>query len=301
MWSFLKRTNKSASKTTKISLYWHDDHLLFMTGNETAEKKILVNLADSLPYTAPTLTHTLRAPIKKDDLEHSATNIIIPSNHFQLVTLDALPVSDEEINAALRWRLKDLIDYPVDQATWDYFQIPTHDYRKYILNVVVTKKAWLMEIVTLLQDSFLDIKNIIIPMFSLRNLLLHHPNINEGVGLLYEDNGLKLIIVKEQDLYLLRQFDFTYNQLVINDQLNTEKAEDLALFLQRSFDYYQSQLHQPPLTQLITTTMHTQIRDYLSKNLTCKVSLIDPNLWLDTNSVIKTLNDEQLIGLGGLY
>ena len=43
---------------------------------------------------------------------------------YQLLMVDAPSVPREELKAAIRWRVKDLLDYHIDDATMDVLDIP---------------------------------------------------------------------------------------------------------------------------------------------------------------------------------
>src|SRR5687768_16775723 len=49
---------------------------------------------------------------------------LLPRNEYQIVLVDAPSVPADEVKAALRWRIKDMIDYPVDEATVDMLELP---------------------------------------------------------------------------------------------------------------------------------------------------------------------------------
>lgn len=49
------------------------------------------------------------------NLQHSA---------YSLVQVEAPELSDEELREAMRWRVRDLIDFPIEQAVIDVFHLP---------------------------------------------------------------------------------------------------------------------------------------------------------------------------------
>ena len=44
---------------------------------------------------------------------------------YQMQLVEAPSVPREEMRSAVRWKLKDLLDYPVDAATIDVADVPT--------------------------------------------------------------------------------------------------------------------------------------------------------------------------------
>src|SRR6266853_5414959 len=61
-------------------------------------------------------------------LERFRCSTLLPARQYQLQLLDAPPgVPDAEMKAAVRWRLKDFLDDPVDLATVDAVAIPADE------------------------------------------------------------------------------------------------------------------------------------------------------------------------------
>ena len=56
--------------------------------------------------------------------------ILLGENDYRMVQLDAPAVPAEERVQALRWRLKDVVDFPVDDAAIDVADIPTEGGRQ---------------------------------------------------------------------------------------------------------------------------------------------------------------------------
>ena len=49
---------------------------------------------------------------------------LLENGEYQMLTVDAPNVPAEEVKAAIRWRIKDSLNYPVEEATIDVLQIP---------------------------------------------------------------------------------------------------------------------------------------------------------------------------------
>jgi len=60
-------------------------------------------------------------------LDRFRCSTLLPARQYQLQLLDAPPsVPAAEMKSAVRWRLKDFLDYPVELATVDVVSIPAH-------------------------------------------------------------------------------------------------------------------------------------------------------------------------------
>jgi len=52
---------------------------------------------------------------------------LLQPGDYQLLLVEAPTVPKEELKAAIRWRIKDMIDYHVDDATVDVLEIPQQE------------------------------------------------------------------------------------------------------------------------------------------------------------------------------
>lgn len=301
MW-LLNKKAKQRNDNEVAALYWQDDQLSLLAGSQTSHQQFLINVQAPIAHSETTLATALKETIHHHQLEHTPTTVVLPSNRFELFLLDSLPINDNEIHAALRWRLKELITYPIQEACWDYFQIPTHDARNYLLCAIVSPESWLRKVCEQVKIAGLNMSNITIPQISLKNLLVHYPKNINGTGLLYIENAtLKLIILNKETLYLLRQFDTPYPTFSPDLLYDSNYLDELSLFLQRSFDYYQAQLHQAPLGKLLLMPQLSQLKDSLSQTLSCQISTIEFQQWIDPHSFINHLEGNEIFSLGALF
>lgn len=184
--------------------------------------------------------------IKHNHLQKLPCNVVLPQGQYQLLLVDAPDVPAEEVRSALKWKIKDLISTPVDEAGIEYFYLPedgAHS-RKKMIYVVVSELSRLKNIVELIKAVDLKLESIDINELVMRNLAtsLIDPSF-EGRGVaiarLRQGRG-SVSLFKKGNLYLSRQFDLDYQAGLLDDL-----PEDiLALELQRSLDYYERQMGQ---------------------------------------------------------
>lgn len=177
---------------------------------------------------------------------------------FQMAT-PAVP--DAEMREAVRWQVKDLIDYPLDDAIVDVFRVGADNRRESARNayVVAVKKSIVQQQVQLMRHARLKIDAIDIPELCLRNLAALLPEDPRGVSLLYlgADSGV-VVVCRGGRLQLARDIPFGTSALS-GLQAGTETggfdpAGDLvgllALDIQRSLDFYESSFRQTPVAAL---------------------------------------------------
>ncbi len=220
----------------------------------------------------------LKTVVQKYELQNMHCAWVLSSGQYRLLLLDSLPVAAEELSSAMQWRIKEFINYPVEQAAIDYFQIPINDPRiKSTLYTVITNKIQLAETANAIRSSGLNLTTITIPEMCMRNLISLSAENQNGIGMLviYADQ-CRLIITRNKEIYLVRNIDLP---LTILMHIITDKPEDLSaeqrsalealsLEIQRSFDYYLTQLHQTPVTKLLIDTEYIILLNFLKAQLT---------------------------------
>lgn len=191
--------------------------------------------------------------VNRRSLRNSPVNLVLPQRAFDLVQLERPDVLDTELNAAIRWRLKDSVDYPVSEAVVDTFAVPagrqSGNVRVY---VSCAPQKRLKEYVNLIQESGLIVRNISIAPLAMRNLAQYSLNTQEAVGFVHiTADDAALYLCRGELFYLSRALNVSQNQLATEDSSEREIiSEQLALEIQRTLDYYDSYFGHSPIRQL---------------------------------------------------
>jgi len=183
-------------------------------------------------------------------LQNADCHYVLHEDEYDLQLLEAPPVEEEELREAVIWRLKDLINIPIEEAAVDIFPLPEDAYRgrMNMIYAVATKKTRIESIIKLTKAAGLDLTVIDIEEMALRNIALYLHEMEHGtVALLQlrETQG-SMFMYSHESLYLNRQIEMGYSSfIVIPGEISLDNrvmVERLALDLQRSLDYYESQL-----------------------------------------------------------
>lgn len=174
---------------------------------------------------------------------------MIATGDYQVVQVEAPAVPAAELRQAAAWRVRDLLDFPVDQAVIDTFPPPESAQRgQHNINVVVARRARIAERIEALTNAGLALEAIDIPELVQRNVSARLPETRGGHALLALDAEDGLITVfRDGEQYLARGLDAGLATLA---RAPGESGETLLLEVQRSFDYFESALSQPPLGAL---------------------------------------------------
>src|SRR5579859_1600806 len=68
---------------------------------------------------------TLQGLRREMRLDRFSCSTLLPVRQYQLQLIDAPDVPEAEMKAAARWRLKDVLEYPVETATVDIVAVPS--------------------------------------------------------------------------------------------------------------------------------------------------------------------------------
>lgn len=179
----------------------------------------------------------------------ATATLVLPLDQYQVFQMERPEGIDEsELGDALKWKLKDFLDFSPSDAVSDVFPFPTDATRGRgeMVNVVAARKALASELISLVQTSGLSLEQIDIAELALRNLVCRLDESGRSAALVHlRENYGQLVICKNNTLYLSRRLDVNSEDL--RDAARQESAvQSLALEIQRSLDYYESQLGQVP-------------------------------------------------------
>jgi len=196
----------------------------------------------------PKLAHQM----KRGQYECAA---LLRPGEYQLLLVDAPSVPREELKSALRWKIKDMIDYHVDDATVDVLDIPPPEgmaARNHMMFAVSANNDVLQEKIRQFEQARIALSVIDIPETAQRNIAALYETGERALGLVYfgEDWGL-LTINLRTELYLARRLDVGLQQLT-NASAGREIAlEHLAVEVQRTLDHFDRQFRSVPVTRML--------------------------------------------------
>jgi MSHA biogenesis protein MshI len=182
-----------------------------------------------------------------------AVSVLSPST-YNMLLVEAPDVPDEELKAAVKWRIKDLLDFHIDDAVIEVFQMPLPG-RGGPTRMMYAIAAREQEVQRRVDDSSaagLNLEVIDILELSLRNIAMSLDTDEHGVALMYlNDRGGVLLLVRSGVLYLARHVETNTEQLR-ESTLHEALIDGLALEVQRSLDYCESHYEQNTIPVVYT-------------------------------------------------
>ncbi|SFN41410.1 biogenesis protein MshI [Marinobacter pelagius] len=207
-------------------------------------------------------------------------DLVLPMEQYQVFQMERpAGLDDAELADALKWKLRDLLEFSPADAISDVFPFPADAARGRgeLVNVVAARKSLLKELVALVQQSGLKPGRIDIAELALRNLAARLDPDSKGAALVHLRQSYgQMIICRGQTLYLSRRLDVSASGL--RDAARQESVvQALALEMQRSLDYYESQMGQVPPAHihLVAKDRDLPLASMLSSYLAAGVSNLD--------------------------
>lgn len=177
-------------------------------------------------------------------------HIVLSDQQSQIVQVDKPNVPVAEINAALKWQVKDLVSISPDNMVLDYFDGPILSGGKEKINVVCSPINELKKIVAAINNNGIEIESITTAEFAFANLLATQTDACLLVCQRPNDEII-LLIVKQGKLYFHRRLrGFRQIASKTEDELAMTVVDNLALEVQRSSDFFERQLKQAPIKEI---------------------------------------------------
>ncbi len=245
--------------------------------------------------------------IGDDLLRRSRVSVVLGADDYSLQLVETPNVPAEEMHDAVRWRLQHLLEYPIDEASIETFEMPAHANpgNKPMLYAVVAHQDDILNQVDRMRKADLHMDVIDIPELCLRNVAVMLPQDNEGVAFLhFTDDCGYLTITRRGVLYMIRRIETRRGELgdAAEDEFEAgERAAGVALEVQRSLDYYESHYDCRPVTELVLGPGQNlaALAASLAENLGISVSRLDlDDLFTIEQEIPPAVQSDCLLAIG---
>ncbi len=240
-------------------------------------------------------------------------SVVMQPGDFSLQLLEAPQVAEDEMRDAVRWKIKDRLDYELEQAVLDVFEIPglKEQGRTPQIYAVVAHEDQVRKYIEQVAPCGMALQYIDIPELVQRNIASRLPEDESGLALLnlQRQRGL-LTLTHQSTLFMARELDSGYQALAgsvntavavngspmaLSEQPN-EALETVALEVQRSLDYYESHFGKPPIKHLLIAPLAQpvpELLDHIRSSLGLNVRMLDLAEVIDVPAEIELDMDMQ--------
>jgi MSHA biogenesis protein MshI len=184
----------------------------------------------------------LKEWVRSNSLQKTPCVCLVAGDDCDIYQIERPEVDDAEMNSAVTWKIKDLINYDVSHAVVDSYPVPvsSKNNQKQV-RVVAAREKIIGSYVDSVKSTALQLKALDVHELVPSNLQVVQHGSKSSMALLTLSAGTGLLSVyHDTDLYVSRDF------MIGIEQLETASAEDESVFdallleLQRSLDYFES-------------------------------------------------------------
>jgi MSHA biogenesis protein MshI len=224
----------------------------------------------------------LRRELKLDRY-HCLT--LLKTRDYQVFPVDAPAVPEAEARSAVRWSIKDLLDYPVEAATVDALHVPAGEGagRASQMLAVAARNERIAATVKPFNDADIELDVIDIPELAQRNVARYLEDEGRGLALLcFEQDAATLTFTSGGELCQSRRIEVSLQDFV--DEAAADSLHDrIALELQRSLDHFDRQFRNVAVSRVMVSPVPGSDRlvEYLNANLTLPVEVLDLGRFMD--------------------
>ncbi len=230
-----------------------------------------------------------------NDLSNANCVDVLPFGTYSLMQVELQGVKDDEKREAVRWQIRELLDYPAEEAILDLLEVPIIGQGEQSRTFVVVAPATTLRArVEVMGAAGLHFTAIDIPELALRNILELYRNEPRGHCLLWlREHSSLMTISRGETFFFSRSINIGVEQLrqekiTTEDNLLAENIQALLdgiiLEVQRSLDYCESNFRLPPVPKILVAICDQEseeILDYLNRYLQPEVTFADFRQVLD--------------------
>lgn len=248
IWPFKK---KRASDAPQIAVQFSAQKLHVLvkrvdSGQDNVERAVL-EWADSESGKL-----ALKQFVESNHLQGAVVTVLLSFNDYQMLLVDAPPVEPVELAEALKWKVKDLIAQPLAQSMVEGFLLPDDAFRgsKKMAYAAAAAKPATQLLADACQEMGLFLERVGVAEMTIMDALQHadeHP----AIVVVVAESGGFMSMIADGATYLVRKFDITHEMLASGGDTQQQAIERLVLDIQRSRDYFESQMGKGVINRLV--------------------------------------------------
>ncbi|MDB5814749.1 MAG: mannose-sensitive agglutinin biosis protein MshI [Rhodocyclales bacterium] len=285
-----KRARTPSFKPGWLAFAHDDQGLRWLHMLQVPGEKPRVLAWQSLP--AGDILPQMRAVSLAGKLKRYRCMAVLKSDEYQIVQAELPAVPPEELRQALRWGIRELVDYPVEDVGVDYLEVPFDKSRGGVSRaayIVCAKRAVLGRYVAAFTAVKARLHVSDVPETAHRNLAALCAVEGKGVALLGVTPGYCLLtFTLDGDLCLARRIEIGLDAMLGADATQRAQQFDrILLEVQRSLDAFERQFHFASLSRLLVSPLPDKVdlMPFLVDNLEQKVESLDLNEIIDFSAV----------------
>lgn len=216
-------------------------------------------------------------------LDGGRCTLLLPPGQYQLLQIDAPAVAAEDLRNAVRWQIKDMVDFPVEDAGIECLP-PVAGARAGQIYAVAASHSVLQSWVRLFQEAKAPLHAIDVADLAQRNVSALFEDRNRGLAMLaFDDSGGRLSFTFRGELYFTRHIEVVTAEMANASDQPGSLYERVLLDVQRTLDNVDRSYSGIPIARLLVAPPPGAAKfvDYLRENLYQPVEMLDFARFID--------------------
>jgi len=200
---------------------------------------------------------------------------------YKLLLVEAPNVPRTELKTAIRWRIKDMLEYHVDDATVDVLEVPRNPAggeRGHSMYAIAARNEIIRSCIDRFESARIPLSVIDIQETAQRNVAALFERDERGLAMLHLGNDQGLFTINFRgELVFARRIDVSMPALIAaSGAMREEQFQRVLLELQRTFDHFDRQYTYVPVAKLMLAPdpEETGLLEYLAANLDVPVERV---------------------------
>lgn len=234
----------------------------------------------------------LRNLTREFGLNHCRCNLLLNPGEYQLLQVELPAVPPDEMKEAVRWRIKDMVDYSVESMTLDVAEVPGIAGRAGRVRqgfAVAADDVLIAERMALFNDAGAALEAIDVPEMAIRNVSALFEEPDRGLAMLvFDEERITLTFTFRGELYAVRQIEISRAKLEqAEGEWRQQLFDRIGLETQRSLDNFERLHGHITVTRLLLSPLPTVagLMDYLREYLSLPVGELDLAEVLDVSLI----------------
>jgi MSHA biogenesis protein MshI len=250
------------------------------------------------------IVSSLEKLAKEWQAQREQCTTLLTAAQYQFLPVEAPNVPPSELKPAISWILRDMVEFPIEEATVDVVEIPVDKAaatQNRTMYAVVAHSKTIKDRQELFGQARLPLSVIDIPEMAQRNMASLVESPGRALAMLsFDSDGSLLTVTHAGELYLARRIDVTLAQLFQPDAASSH--ERVTLEVQRSLDHFDRQHHHMSISKLVLAPIGEDggiLREYLAANLDIPVEALKLDTIFDVSQVpeLKNASSQQRLFL----
>ena len=216
-------------------------------------------------FTHKTWAQGLVDYVKQNNLQGTSCYFTLTAHWYKVHQLERPEVADDELLAALKWPMQEAIGSTVEMV-YDYAQMPVQVSGQNKVMVVAIARKEIEKLTKAIYQADLVLESILVEEFATVELT---PKSSDAVITLVQEHGQDVVlnIVRDNTLFFSRRMKGFENIASFTEaELDMGITDSLTVQIQRSMDFFESQLRQAPIKRILIN-LDTPNMEYICNSI----------------------------------